>query len=65
MSFYLTSSEIKIVVTSALQPSTYDIWGWVQKHGDGVKRWAIQVEDVDKAYRFALSNGAVFDVRHT
>ncbi len=61
MSYYLTSGSIKIVVTSALQPHTYDIWGWVQKHGDGVKRWAIEVEDVDKAYRFALANGAVFE----
>ncbi len=61
MSYYLTSGNIKIVVTSAIQPHTYDIWGWVQKHGDGVKRWAIEVEDVDKAYRYALANGAVFE----
>lgn len=60
VSFYLTSGEIKIVVTSALHPGTYDIWGWVQRHGDGVKRWAMEVEDVEQAYQYASQNGGVF-----
>lgn len=60
MSYYLTSGDIKMVVTSGLHPSTYDVWGWVQRHGDGVKRWAMEVEDVEKSFQYASEHGGVF-----
>ncbi len=59
VSYYLTRHRLKIVVTSPLQPSTYDVNGWLQQHGDGVKRWAVEVDDVDAAFRHATQNGAV------
>ncbi len=60
MSYYLTNANIKMVVTSALQPGVNDIWNFVQQHGDGVKRWSIEVADVEAAYKHALDNGGVF-----
>ena len=60
VSHLLTQGNLKIVVTSASQPGNYEVNSFVTRHGDGVKRWAIQVEDVEKAYRFALQNGGVF-----
>lgn len=63
MSYYLTSNRLKIVVTSPLQPATYDVWGWVQKHGDGVKRWSIEVDNVTEAFKYATSHGAVMVTR--
>jgi len=59
MSFYLTKNDLKIVVTSPLQPSCYDVYGFIQQHGDGVKRWAVEVDDVDAAFKYATQNGAV------
>lgn len=59
VSYYLTRHRLKFVVTSPVQPSTYDIWGWIQKHGDGVKRWAVEVDDVEKAFKYATGRGAV------
>ncbi|KAA3616297.1 MAG: 4-hydroxyphenylpyruvate dioxygenase [Calditrichaeota bacterium] len=59
ISYYLTKNNLKIVITSAVQPSTYDIFGFVNRHGDGVKRWAIEVDDVEKTFNYATQNGAV------
>lgn len=62
-SYYLEKNNVKIVVTSPLQPDSYDLQTFLQKHGDGVKRWAYSVEDVEKAFMHAVSNGAVPVVR--
>lgn len=59
VSYLLTKNELKFVITSAIQPSTYDVLGFVQRHGDGVKRWSVEVDDVEKAFRTATSHGAV------
>jgi len=59
VSYYLTRHRLKFVITSPLQPSTYDVAGWLQQHGDGVKRWAVEVDDVDAAFAHATQNGAV------
>ncbi|MCB0272214.1 MAG: 4-hydroxyphenylpyruvate dioxygenase [Bdellovibrionales bacterium] len=58
-SYYLTKNDFKIVVTSPLQPDTYDIQTFLQKHGDGVKRWAYQVKNVEHAFTSAVQKGAV------
>ncbi len=59
VSYYLTKNNLKFVVTSPAQPSNYEVWGFIQKHGDGVKRWAIEVDDVTAAFNYATSRGAV------
>lgn len=58
-SYYLTKNKLKFVITSAAQPACYDVLSFVNQHGDGVKRWAIEVDDVDKAFKYATQNGAV------
>lgn len=58
-SYYLKKNDLRIVVTSAAQPTTYEILGFVHKHGDGVKRWAMKVADVTAAFNYATSHGAV------
>jgi 4-hydroxyphenylpyruvate dioxygenase len=59
VSYYLTRNNLKFVVTSPAQPSNFEVWGFIQKHGDGVKRWAIEVDDVSAAFKYATSRGAV------
>ncbi|MCX6154943.1 MAG: 4-hydroxyphenylpyruvate dioxygenase [Candidatus Kapabacteria bacterium] len=59
-SYLLTSPYgMRIVITSALKPDTYDINSFITKHGDGVKRWAVEVVDVTDAFMKALKGGAV------
>jgi 4-hydroxyphenylpyruvate dioxygenase len=59
VSYYMTLNNVRIVVTSAVKPSTYEVTSFVEKHGDGVKRWALRVPDVQKVFEKALSNGAI------
>ena len=58
---FLLSNEhnLKILIPSALQPDTYDIHGFINKHGDGVKRWCVEVVDVKESFYKAIANGAV------
>ncbi|RME27884.1 MAG: hypothetical protein D6800_04510, partial [Candidatus Zixiibacteriota bacterium] len=59
VSYLLTQHKLKFLITSAVQPECYDIYGFLQQHGDGVKRWAVEVDDVERAFRHATSHGAV------
>ncbi|MFO7445195.1 MAG: 4-hydroxyphenylpyruvate dioxygenase [Ignavibacteriaceae bacterium] len=59
VSYYLTRNNIKFVITSAAKPTNYEVSSFIQKHGDGVKRWSLKVKDVKAAYDAALKNGAV------
>lgn len=59
VSYYLTKNNIKFVITSPVQPSCYEVFEFINRHGDGVKRWAVEVDDVEKAFSYATQNGAV------
>lgn len=59
VSYYLTQNNLKIVVTSPVDPGCYDVYGFINRHGDGIKRWSIEVDDVEKAFSYATKNGAV------
>ncbi|MCH8011274.1 MAG: 4-hydroxyphenylpyruvate dioxygenase [Candidatus Marinimicrobia bacterium] len=59
VSYYLVQNNIKIVITSAIHPGANDIIRFINLHGDGVKRWSINVESVEKAFSHAVSNGAI------
>lgn len=59
VSYYFTKNNIKFVVTSAIKPTNYEIKSFVERHGDGVKRWSLEVDDIKKAYETAIKNGAI------
>ena len=59
VSYYLEQNNLRIVVTSAINPAQYQIHNFVERHGDGVKRWSLKVKDVKKAYEAAIKNGAI------
>jgi len=59
VSYYLVKNKIKIVITSAVKPSNYEISSFVERHGDGVKRWSLKVKSVHNAFENAVSNGAI------
>lgn len=60
ISFLLaTKTNMKIMITSALQPGTSDIQQFQTQHGDGVKRWTVEVVNVKETFDKAVENGAV------
>jgi len=58
-SYYLTKNDVKILVTSAVQPGTSEVLSFVNKHGDGVKRWMMSVDNVEDAYSYTVKHGAI------
>lgn len=58
-SYYLTKNDIKIVITSASQPSSYKIVSFVDLHGNGIKKLAIKVGNVREFFARAMDNGAI------
>lgn len=55
-SYVLESGKIRVVVSAAYGPS-HEMAGHHLAHGDGVKVVALQVEDVEKAYKETTSRG--------
>lgn len=58
-SYFLTQGNIRLVISSLLQPGTNDIASYLVQHGDGVKRWGVLVDDVEASFNFAFEHGAI------
>jgi 4-hydroxyphenylpyruvate dioxygenase len=59
VSYLMEKNNLRIVLTSAINPSQYEISSFVERHGDGVKRWVLKVKDVNQAFKAAIKNGAI------
>lgn len=57
-SYVLEQGDIRLVVTSALDPN-HPIAAHVHLHGDGVKEIAFTVDDAETAYKAATEHGAI------
>lgn len=58
-SYYIVKNEIKLVITSASQPSSYKIVSFVDLHGNGIKKIAVKVANVSDFFNEAIKNGAI------
>ncbi|MEW9671724.1 4-hydroxyphenylpyruvate dioxygenase [Ammoniphilus sp. 3BR4] len=58
VSYVLEQNKIRFVISGTLS-SSHPIADFVLKHGDGVKDVALRVDDVEKAYKEAISRGAI------
>ena len=58
-SYYIEKNDIKLVITAASQPSTYQIVSFVDLHGNGIKQIAVRVDNVDDFFEQALKKGAI------
>ncbi len=59
MSFYLTKNDLKIVVTSTIKAGACEVSAFVSEHGDGVKRWSMEVDDVARTFERATRHGGI------
>ncbi len=59
VSYYLVKNNIQLVVTSSAKPGNFEIESFVQKHGDGVKRWSLKVKDVRSAFESSVKKGGI------
>ncbi len=57
-SYLLQQGKIRLVLTTALQPDS-EIARHVQAHGDGIRDYALWVDDARSAYQTAVDRGAI------
>ncbi|HEX6533769.1 MAG TPA: 4-hydroxyphenylpyruvate dioxygenase [Gemmatimonadaceae bacterium] len=57
-SYLLQQGKIRLVLTTAIRPDS-PIADHVHRHGDGVKDYALWVDDAREAYTTAVSRGAI------
>jgi 4-hydroxyphenylpyruvate dioxygenase len=58
VSYVLKQKNIRLVLSSALN-STHEISDFLTLHGDGVKDIALEIDDLENAYKEAVSRGAI------
>lgn len=58
-SYYLKKNKLKFVITSYTNAQNAEITSFLTNHGDGVKRFAFEVDNVEKAFAYAFEHGAV------
>lgn len=58
VSYVLQQGRVRLVITGSLNERTR-VSEFVKLHGDGIKDIALVVEDVEKAYKDAVSRGAI------
>ncbi len=58
-SYYIVKNNIKLVITSASQPSSYKIVSFVDLHGNGIKKIGVKVKNVQHYFDDALNRGAI------
>lgn len=57
--YFLQQNDLKVQITSALHPGTYDVIDFVNRHGDGVKLVGYEVDDVEKAFTTVIQRGGI------
>ncbi|MFD1737214.1 4-hydroxyphenylpyruvate dioxygenase [Bacillus salitolerans] len=58
VSYVLQQRKVRLVITGSLTESSR-VAAFTKKHGDGVKDVALTVDNVEKAYKEAVSRGAI------
>ena len=59
VSYHLSRGELAFMVTSALTPESAEIINFLSMHGDGVKRFALEVDCVESAFKYAVEHGGI------
>lgn len=59
VSYILGKGDVTLVITSAAQPTCFDILSFVDRHGNGVSRVAFAVDDVKEAWKVAMDANAI------
>ncbi len=58
-SYFIVKNDIKLVLTSASQPSSYKVVSFVDLHGNGIKKVAVRIKNVPDFFEKVLEKGAI------
>lgn len=58
-SYFIKKNDIKLVITSASQPSNYKVVSFVDLHGNGIKKIAVKTKNVPSFFDKVIEKGAI------
>lgn len=59
ITYWLQHGEVNILITSALEPAAHDVVSFVDRHGNSIKRFGIEVDSIDKTEELLKDSSAI------
>ena len=59
ITYWLQQGEANLLITSALNPSAHDVVSFVDRHGNSIKRFGIEVDSINDTVRHLKHNKAI------
>ncbi|MFY7944230.1 MAG: hypothetical protein ACOVNZ_06590, partial [Crocinitomicaceae bacterium] len=63
ITYWLQHGEANILITSALEPQAHDIVSFVDRHGNSIKRFGIEVDSIDETISLLQKNNAIISCK--
>jgi 4-hydroxyphenylpyruvate dioxygenase len=60
ITYWLQQGECNLLITSALEPNAHDVVSFIDRHGNSIKRFAIEVEDINETFEELVEKNAIF-----
>lgn len=60
ITYWLQHGEANILITSALEPTAHDVISFVDRHGNSIKRFGIEVTSIDETVELLKQKNAIF-----
>lgn len=65
ITYWLKHGEANILITSALEPAAHDVVSFVDKHGNSIKRFGIEVGSIEKTEKLLKNTSAIITNQKT
>lgn len=60
ITYWLQQGECNLLITAALEPAAHDIVSFIDRHGNSIKRFAIEVSDIHETLEHLREKKALF-----
>ena len=65
ITYWLQNGDANILITSALEPAAHDVVSFVDRHGNSIKRFGIEVDSIDETERLLKENASIISAQRT
>jgi len=65
ITYWLQNGDANILITSALEPAAHDIVSFVDRHGNSIKRFGIEVDSIDETELLIKENSSIITAQRT
>lgn len=59
VSYWLQKGQANMIITSALEPAAHDVVSFVDRHGNSIKRFGVEVEDIELSLNHLVNSKAI------